>query len=701
MTNPVTIEKKDEIAVVWTDNPPVNAISHAVRFGLMEAFESLAKEGDSKAIILACKGRTFFAGADISEFDKPVQAPHLQDVFDTIEGMKVPVVAAIFGTALGGGMEATLACHYRVADAKARLGLPELNLGIFPGAGGTQRLPRLIGVRGALDIIMTAKPISASKAKELGIIDHIAGGDLMAEAEAYARKLVEEGKGPRPLSKLPVDGSGAKEAFAHYEAFAKSRLKGRTSPLKALQAVRAAMDLPFKEGLALERNLCLEAKDTFESKALRHIFFAERKTRKIPGLPEDTAVHEIANVGILGAGTMGGGIAMCFANAGLPVTLVEANEDNLKRGLATIERNYERTVKRGRLSEKQKNALMANIRGSLDMADLADCDLVIEAVFENMDLKKEVFRKLDNICKQGAILATNTSTLDVDEIAAETKRPEYVLGLHFFSPANIMPLLEVVRGAKTDAGVLKSALQVGKRIRKIPVVSGICFGFIGNRMLSPYGREAQRMLLEGATPKNIDDVLEDFGMAMGVLAVYDLAGIDVSHKVREAMGDKKPDDPTYCAAGAVMNNSGRFGQKTGAGFYRYEKGTRGRFEDPDALALIRKTAEDLGVVQDPPSREEIFERCLYPLVNEGANILDEGIALRASDIDVVWTAGYGFPRHKGGPMFWADHIGLDKILAGMKKYREKFGPLFWEPAPLLERLVREGKTFADWDKENA
>lgn len=434
---------------------------------------------------------------------------------------------------------------------------------------------------------------------------------------------------------------------------------------------------------------------------MRHIFFAERKTRKIPGLPENTAIQDIANVGILGAGTMGGGIAMCFANAGFPVTLVEANEDNLKRGLATIERNYDITVKKGRLSKEQKNALMANIRGSLEMAGLAACDLVIEAVFENMDLKKEVFRKLDGICKKGAILATNTSTLDVDEIAAETKRPEYVLGLHFFSPANIMPLLEVVRGAKTDAGVPKSALKVGKRIRKIPVVSGVCFGFIGNRMLSPYGREAQRMLLEGATPKSIDDVLEDFGMAMGVLAVYDLAGIDVGHKVREAMGDNKPDDPTFFAAAAVMNDAGRFGQKTRAGFYRYEKGTRGRFEDPDALALIRKAAEDLGVAQDPPGREEIFERCLYPLVNEGANILDEGIALRASDIDVVWTAGYGFPRHKGGPMFWADHIGLDKILAAMKKYREKFGPLFWEPAPLLEHLVREGKTFTDWDKENA
>jgi len=701
MTNPVTIEKKDSVAIVWTDNPPVNAISHAVRAGLMDAFEELSKDKIIKAVILACKGRTFFAGADISEFGKPLRPPHLQDVFDVIEGMKVPVVAAIFGTALGGGMEAALACHYRIADAKAKLGLPELNLGIFPGAGGTQRLPRLVGVKGALDIIMTAKPISAKQADDLGIVDVIAEGNVTARAEAFARRLVEDEKGPRPVSAMSVNTTSAEEAFAHYQAFAKTRLRGRTSPLKALEVVRASLTLPFQEGQALERKLNLQAKETFESQSLRHIFFAERKTRKVPGISDDLPAKDIRTVGILGAGTMGGGIAMCFANAGIPVTLVEANQDNLKRGLATIERNYGITVKKGKMTEAQMKAVMANITGSLDMADFADCDLVIEAVFENMDLKKEIFGKLDGICKEGAILATNTSTLDVDKIAAETKRAESVLGLHFFSPANIMPLLEVVRGKKTDPGVLKSALEVGKRIRKIPVVSGVCFGFIGNRMLSPYGREAQRMLLEGATPRDIDSVLEDFGMAMGVLAVYDLAGIDVGHKVREAMGDNKPDDPTFFAAAAAMNDAGRFGQKTGAGFYKYEKGSRGRFDDEEALALIRKTAEDLGVTRDPPTKEEILERCLYPLVNEAANILDEGIALRASDIDVVWTSGYGFPRHKGGPMFWADHIGLEKILTGMKKYRKKFDPLFWQPAPLLEKLVREGKTFADWDRENS
>lgn len=440
---------------------------------------------------------------------------------------------------------------------------------------------------------------------------------------------------------------------------------------------------------------------TQAEKALKHIAHAENKTRFIPGLSEDIGTRDIAKVGIIGAGTMGGGIAMCFAGAGIPVILHENNEEALNRGLGVIEKNYTISCKKGRLKSEEVKLRLALITGSLDISNLKSCDLVIEAVFENMDLKKEIFRTLDNICKKGAILATNTSTLDVNEIANVTGRPEDVLGLHFFSPANVMPLLEVVRGDKTSPLALKTAMEIAARIKKTPVISGVCFGFIGNRMLAGYGREAQRMLLEGAAPKNIDSVLEDFGMRMGVLAVYDLAGIDVGHKIRQALGKNLPDDPTYFKAGAIMFKAGRYGQKTRAGFYRYEKGTRQRFDDEEVGKLLQAAAQDLGVAQRNLSPGEILERCIFPLINEGARILEEGIALRASDIDVVWTSGYGFPKERGGPMFYADTIGLKKVLEGVQRYREIFGPEFWIPAPLLERLVRDGKTFSDWDRENS
>jgi 3-hydroxyacyl-CoA dehydrogenase len=700
MTKLITTEIEGDFAIVWADNPPVNAISHALRSELKKAFEAL-KSSKVKAIILACRGRTFFAGADISEFDKPPEEPHLQDVFNVIENMDVPVIAALFGTALGGGMEAALACHYRIAQKGAKMGLPEVHLGIFPGAGGTQRLPRLISIEDTLEIIIKGKPISADKALELGILDEIVEGDVVEAARAFANNLIKNGKGPRRVSDLQPNSEGADEAFKFYESFMASRLRGRKNPFLAMTAIRAALEKPFTEGLALEKKLNLETKQTLESKALRHVFFAERKTRAIPGLSKDIKPADINSVGIIGAGTMGGGIAMCFASAEIPVTLVETSEDFLGKGLAIIKKNYSAGVKKGRTTESQMAQTMALISGTTNMENLNNTDLVIEAVFEDMAIKKEIFSKLDQICKPGAILATNTSTLDIDEIADCTARPEDVLGLHFFSPANIMPLLEVVRGKKTSDQTMATALNVGKRIRKTPVVSGVCFGFIGNRMLSPYGREAQRMLLEGATPKQIDDVLEDFGMAMGVLAVYDLAGIDVGHKIREAMGNRKPDDPTFFKAGATMFHEGRYGQKTKAGFYKYEVGSRQRIDDPGVMELISKTAKNLGIEQRKITDDEILERCIYPLINEAANILDEGIALRASDNEVVWTSGYGFPRHLGGPMFWADTIGLSKILDGMKNYQKTFGDLFWSPSPLLERLVAENKTFADWDKENA
>lgn len=700
MTKLITTEISGDIAIVWADNPPVNAISHALRTELLSTFEAL-KSSDVKAIILACRGRTFFAGADISEFDKPPQDPHLQDVFNVIEAMEIPVIAALFGTPLGGGMEAALACHYRLALKGSKMGLPEIHLGIFPGAGGTQRLPRLVSVADTLEIIIKGKPISADKALNLGILDKIVESNLIGEAKAFAKSLIKEGHGPRRVSDLAPKTENAEDAFKFFESFIATRLKGRKNPALAMTAIRAALEKPFDEGLAIEKKLNLESKSTLESKALRHVFFAERKTRSIPGLSKNIKTGEIKTVGIIGAGTMGGGIAMCFASAGIPVTLVETSEEALAKGLGIIEKNYAAGVKKGRLSEPQMKATLGLILGTTNLQDLKTCDLVIEAVFEDMAIKKEIFLKLDQICKPGAILATNTSTLDVDEIANCTHRPENVLGLHFFSPANIMPLLEVVRGNKTSDQTLVTGLNIGKKIRKTAVVSGVCFGFIGNRMLSPYGREAQRMLLEGATPKEIDQVLEGFGMAMGVLAVYDLAGIDVGHKIREAMGDQKSDDPTFFKSAAVMFHKGRFGQKTGAGFYNYEPGSRLRHDDPKVMELISKAAKELGITQRKIEPDEILGRCLYPLVNEAANILDEGIALRASDIDVVWTSGYGFPRFKGGPMFWADTIGLSIILEGMKKYQEKFGSEFWQPSPLLEKLVAEKKTFADWDKENA
>lgn len=699
MATPISIERKGDIVIVWADNPPVNAISHAVRAGLWDAFGEVANHSTPKAAVLACRGRTFFAGADIREFGKPFKEPHLQDVFDRMEKLEIPLVAAVFGTALGGGCEAALACHYRICQRDAKLGLPEVGLGIIPGAGGTQRLPRLIGVKPALEMIIGAKPVNAERAEELGLVDKVVEKNVADEAIAFAERLIKQGKGPRRTSEMEIDSeSYDKDTFSFFENFANARLKGREAPHRALEAVRAAIDKPFAKGIRLERDINLKAKQTLESRALRHVFFAERKARHVPGLPEGAKAKDINSAGVIGAGTMGRGIAMCFANAGIPVKVVEAEERALRDGLSAIESTYESAVSKGRLNAGQKAEALARIKGSLKMEELKKADIVVEAVFEDMDLKKKVFRELDGICANDAILATNTSTLDVNEIAAATGRPERVLGLHFFSPAHVMPLLEVVRGEKITPEVLKTAFSLAKRLRKTPVLSGVCFGFIGNRMLQGYGREAQRMLLEGASPRDVDSALEDFGFAMGVLAVYDLAGIDVGHRIRQSLGDKALSDPTFFKPAEVMYQAGRFGQKTNKGFYRYGEG-RKRFEDPEAEKLIRKAADELGIKPHRISRDEILERCLCALINEGANILDEGIALRAGDIDVVWTSGYGFPRHKGGPMFYADELGLGKVLEGVNKYRKIFGPEFWTPSPLLERLVKDGKTFRERDEE--
>jgi 3-hydroxyacyl-CoA dehydrogenase len=697
----VKVEWRGDVAVVIADNPPVNAISRAVRAALLGAFQALAREGRARAVVLRGQGKTFFAGADIREFDAPPQPPHLQDVLDAIEAMPVPVVAALHGAALGGGLEAALACHYRIAAPGTKMGLPEIHLGIFPGAGGTQRLPRLVPLERACQIILTGKPLGATEALKDGLLDEIAEENLNEAALAFTEKLLKEQRGPRPVSKMPPQaGSDVEAVFTKWHGFAAARLKGRVSPLKALTALRAAMERPFAEGLKIERALNLECKQAAESKALRHVFFAERETRKVPGLDPKTNPLPVKRVGVLGAGTMGSGIAVAFANAGLPVTLVEENQAALARGLVGIGKIYADSAAKGRLSAEEAERRKALIQGALALDALTRADLVVEAVFEDLALKKAIFAKLGKLCAPSAVLTTNTSSLDVDAIAAASGRPERALGLHFFSPANVMPLLEVVRGAKTSPQVLQTALTLAKAINKIPVVSGVGFGFIGNRMLLGYGREAQRMLLEGATPREVDSVLEDFGFAMGVLAVYDLAGIDVGVKVREQNRERLSSDPTFFKAAGVLYEAGRYGQKNGKGFYRYDE-NRKRHDDAEAAALIAKAAKGLGIRRRDLTREEILERCLLPLINEGAKILEEGIALRASDIDVVWTYGYGFPRHKGGPMFHADRVGLDVIVVGLEKYRKIYGDEFWTPAPLLQRRASENKTFANFDAERA
>lgn len=704
MSEAVTLERRDGIALILVDNPPVNAIGRAVRSGLTRAAETIAADPDIRAAVLACRGRTFMAGADIREFDTGIGPPGFHDTFAALEALAVPLVAAIHGTALGGGAEAALACHYRVAAPDAKIGLPELSLGIIPGAGGTQRLPRLVGAQAALEIILAGTPVPAETARTLGLIDAIVDGDLLEGAVAFARSLLADGKGPRRSGALDV-APPPEGWFAAKRAEVAKTMRGRQAPFAAIDAVEASLTLPLAEGLALETRLNDAARMGTEARSLRHLFFAEREARRIPGLSDDVRPRPVRAVGIVGAGTMGGGIAMTFANAGIPVVLLDATREGLDRGLGILRGNYARMVERGRLTPAELESRMALIRGDLDYAALADVDLVIEAVFEGMELKRQVFAALDHACKPGCVLATNTSSLDVDEIAAATGRPQDVLGLHFFSPANVMPLVEVVRAAKTSDEALATGLEVVKTIRKTGVVSGVCFGFIGNRMLDVYGREAQRMLLEGATPAQVDAALEAFGMAMGPLAVYDLAGVDVGVRIRQERAKRPagspgalPDDPTYFLPSSLIVERGWLGQKAGRGFYRYDPATRARTPDPEVEALLRDTALSLGIPQREISGREIVERCLFALVNEGARILEDGIALRASDIDVVYTAGYGFPRWRGGPMFHADTVGLPAVLARILEFQATLDPRYWQPAPLLERLARDGTGFAAWDK---
>ena len=703
MNEVVSLNTLGRVAVIEVNSPPVNALSQAVRQGIIEKLQAAIDDERVGAIVLTCAGRTFIAGADIREFGSPPLAPHLPDVVAALEASPKPVVAAIHGTALGGGFEIALGCHYRVALKSARVGLPEVKLGLLPGAGGTQRLPRLVGVQTALPMIMSGDPVTAEAAEQMGAVDHVVNGDLLVQALEYAEMLLDEGKQPRRLSDIQIEPASVPENYySEFRALHARKNRGYFAPERIISAVQAAVGGSFEEGMQRERDLFMECMQSPESAALRHIFFAERQAGKVDGLERDTPLREINRVAMIGAGTMGGGIAMNFASKGMPVYMVDVDAAAIERGMAVVRANYMRGVKKGRMTEAQFDSLMELFIPVTDYAELADADLVIEAVFENMAVKKDIFKRLDAVCKTGAILASNTSTLDIDEIARATKRPQDVLGMHFFSPANIMRLLEVVRGAETAPDVLATAMKLAKRIGKVGVVSGVCHGFIGNRMLEGYTREAGIMLLEGARPEQIDKVLYDFGFPMGPIAMGDLAGIDVGAKVREERRRKGtfPADEHFGLVADRLVAMGRCGQKTSAGVYRYEPGSRTPIPDPEVQALIESEADRLGIVRREISDHEILTRCVYPLINEGARILDEGIAQRASDIDVVWVNGYGFPPYRGGPMFYADAVGAEKIYTQICQYRETLGNEFgyWEPAPLLEKLAREGGRFSAFSR---
>jgi 3-hydroxyacyl-CoA dehydrogenase len=686
--SPVSMKRDGAVAIIWIDSPPVNALGHAVRSGIATQVRVAATDPAVKAIVLACAGRTFCAGADITEFGKPSQPPVLNDVIALLETTKKPIVAALYGTTLGGGLELSMGCHYRVASPGTRLGQPEVKLGIIPGGGGTQRLPRLIGMERALPMITTGEPIKADDGFKLGLIDEIITGDLTAGAVAFANSVI--GKPLVPARDRDEKLAAFKADPAKFEALAAPLLKrtrGQKSIEACVTAVRNGLTMPFDDAIKAERALFVECVSGEQSKAQRYAFFAEREAAKIPDMPAGTKPRAITRVAIIGAGTMGGGIAMCFANAGIPVTLIETTDEPLKRGLATIAGNYRATVAKGSLPATEAEKRIGLIRGAIGLDQVADADLIIEAVFEDLELKKRIFTTLDAKAKPGAILATNTSTLDVDAIAAVTKRPGDVIGLHFFSPANVMKLLEIVRAKATAHDALATALDVAKKIAKVPVVSGVCDGFIGNRILAKRGIEAERLILEGALPEQVDKVVTDFGLPMGPFAMSDLAGIDVSWRINIARGRKSP-------VSDALAEMGRFGQKTGRGYFIYEAGSRVPKPDPEVTQLILDTSKRLGITRREISGQEILERMVYPMINEGARILDEGIAMRASDIDIAWVFGYGWPVWRGGPMHYADSIGLAAIRDRLAVYAKASGDVTLEPAPLLTRLGTEGKGFA-------
>jgi 3-hydroxyacyl-CoA dehydrogenase len=686
----------DGVAVITLDNPPLNGLNHELRAGLVAGIDQASADAGVKAVIIIGAGRAFSSGADIREFNTPKSAaePTLRSVIRVVEANAKPVIAAIGGICMGGGLELALGCHFRVASPRAKIALPEVKLGLLPGAGGTQRLPRAIGVEAALNMIVSGAPVSSEQFKGTRLIDEIIDGELLPGALAFARKVVAE---RRPLARLrdvKIDFPNADAFFQFARNSVGPLAKNFPAPLKCIDAVAAAVTKPFEEGLKFERELFTQLVQTPESRALRHAFFAERAAAKIPNVPENTPARKIASVAVIGAGTMGGGIAMNFLSAGFPVTILEMKQEPLDKGVATIRKNYEGSIKRGKLTREKLEQNIALLKPTLSYDDIKSADLVIEAVFEDMAVKQDVFEKLDAVAKPGAILATNTSTLDVNKIAVFTRRPQDVVGMHFFSPANVMKLLEVVRGEETAKDVLVAVMQVAKKINKTAVVSGVCDGFIGNRMIEQYLRQAMFLLDEGASPQQVDRALERFGMAMGPFRMSDLAGNDVGWYIRKRRYVEKP-NVVYSKIADRLCELGRFGQKTGLGWYWYEAGKRDAIPDPAVDELIGRYRNEIGIAPRKIADAEIVERCILALVNEGARILEEGIAQRASDIDIVYLAGYGFPLYRGGPMLYADMLGLYNVARSLARLAANAhaDPAFWQPAPLLAKLAAEGKTF--------
>jgi 3-hydroxyacyl-CoA dehydrogenase len=694
----VDFEVSGAVAVLRLDNPPVNSLGHELRRSIVEALARAEDDTAVKAVVLIGSGKGFSGGADIREFGTPksLAAPNLHGVLRAAEDCTKPVIAAIDGVCMGGGLELALACHYRIATPDAQLALPEVKLGLLPGAGGTQRLPRVVGLERALNMIVSGNPVRAEELRGTALFDALASGELRAAALDLAQALIAAGRGPKRVRDLKVKMPNAEA----YLQFARNTVKGLAGPYPAppacVEALTAALKEPFEAGLKRERELFVTLMASPESAALRHIFQAERAASHINGMPESVATRPINRVGVVGAGTMGGGIAMSFINAGLPVTLLETTQEALDRGLANMRRNYQGALRKGSLTEARLEQRLALITPTLEYEALRAADLVVEAVFEDLEVKRKVFERLDRVVKRGAILASNTSTLNLDVIAQFTTRPRDVIGLHFFSPANVMRLLEVVRGAETANDTLATAMALAKKIGKIAVVAGVCDGFIGNRMVARYGMAAHDLLVAGALPEQIDAALQNFGMAMGPFRMADLAGLDIGWAIRKRRAAEFPTEDLANVAD-ILCEAGRFGQKTGAGFYRYEAGAREAIPDPEVTAIIERYREAKGVVPRTVSAEEILERCIYALINEGARIVDEGIAQRSSDVDLVYLNGYGFPAYRGGPMFYADGVGLNTVTRALSRIAAVPGAdaAFWTPAPLLARLAREGKTFSE------
>ena len=698
MKGTVHYEVRGNVALITIDNPPVNPLSSGVRQGLHDGLSQALSDDAVAAIVLTGAGRAFIAGADISEFGGKSEGPSLHDCLAAMDNSSKPIVAAINGTAFGGGLEVALCCHYRVIAPSAPVGLPEVKLGLLPGAGGTQRLPRLIGAEKALDFMLSGDPIPGPAAVAMGIADELAEGDIVEAGLTFAANLIAKGS---PVRRIRDEEEIVRQARGNAEIFDKARknaarkMRKRFAPEMIVQCVEAAVNLgDFDAGIAVEQECFANCLKHPQRESLIHMFFAEREVAKIPDVPKNTATQEIASAAVIGCGTMGGGIAMSFLNVGIPVMSVEMDQEALDRGLGVIKKNYDIQVQRGRMTAEQVDERMSLISGTTDYADISGADVIIEAIYENIDVKVETFKKMDAVAKPGAILASNTSGLDIDKMAAATSRPEAVIGLHFFSPANVMRLLEVVRGENTSKEVIATSMKLGRTLNKIAVLSGNAPGFIGNRMLAGYTRQAGEIILQGATPYQVDNAILGFGMPMGPFQMNDLVGLDLGWRARKLNGIAPEDVPITARVADKLCEMDRYGQKTSRGYYIYPEGSRAGQADPEVVQIVEETSAELGIQRRSIEDDEVLKRCLYPLINEGARILEDGIAIRPCDIDIVYINGYGFPEVTGGPMFWADQIGLDNILADIKKLEAEYGGDIWKPAPLLEKLVAEGKNFA-------